>query len=223
MLAFSTGILGAFHCLGMCGGLTGGFFAGYGWQQSVKPYLIYHGSRISVYTILGIIGAMLGQVIVQTGILAKAQGLLMMLAGVIIVVIGLIMLRHQIRKQNLQNCTSSCAAHPVSFLNKRTTTGKLSPWIGGLFNGLVPCSLVFSVAIKAAATANPMNAGLIMLSFGAGTLPTMMAVSAFGSGVSCKLKGQLGYLTAFAVIASGVWTLLEGWSFYEVFRTLANW
>ena len=222
-LAFATGVFGAFHCLGMCSGLAGGFFAGYGWQRSLAPFIAYHSSRILVYSLLGIIGALLGRVIVQSGIIGKGQGLLMILSGSIIVMIGLFMLRRAAKTTQNAEPTSCEQQQPITFFDKATTPGRLAPFIGGSLNGLVPCSLVFSVAIKAAATADPMRAGMLMLSFGAGTLPTMATVSAIGGLLSCKLKGLFAILTAVLVIALGLWTLYEGWVFYDIMRGLANW
>lgn len=221
-LAFATGVFGAFHCLGMCSGLAGGFFAGYGWQRSLSPILAYHGSRIIIYSLLGITGALLGRVIVQSGLVGKGQGLLMILSGLLIVIIGFFMLRRSVISNKKPKSLSCEPQQPLKFFDNATTPGRLAPYIGGSLNGLIPCSLVFSVAIKAAATADPMRAGFLMLSFGAGTLPTMATVSAAGALLSCKLKGIFATLTAVSVIALGLWTLYEGWIFYDIMRGLAN-
>ena len=221
-LAFATGVFGAFHCLGMCSGLAGGFFAGYGWQRSLSPFVVYHGSRILIYSLLGIAGALLGRVIVQSGLVGKGQGLLMILSGLLIVIIGFYMLRRSVISNKKPESLSCGHQQPLKFFDNATTPGRLAPFISGSLNGLVPCSLVFSVAIKAAATADPTRAGFLMLSFGAGTLPTMATVSAAGALLSCKLKGVFAILTAVSVIALGLWTLYEGWIFYDIMRGLAN-
>ncbi|RUM94190.1 MAG: sulfite exporter TauE/SafE family protein [Thiothrix sp.] len=221
-LAFATGVFGAFHCLGMCSGLAGGFFVGYGWQRNIFPFIAYHGSRIFVYSLLGITGALLGRVIVQTGIVGKGQGILMILSGVLIVLIGLYLLRRALlSRQNkpLTNCTDQ---QPLQFFDKSTIPGRVTPYLGGILNGLVPCSLVFSVAIKAAGTADPMRAGLLMLSFGAGTLPTMATVSAMGALLSSQTQTIFRTFAAVSVIALGLWTLYEGWIFYDIMQGLSN-
>ena len=41
-LAFITGLMGASHCLGMCGGLAAGYFAGHGWRHKLLPQFGYH-------------------------------------------------------------------------------------------------------------------------------------------------------------------------------------
>ena len=75
--AFMTGILGSGHCLGMCGSLVCGYFirartAGNG-RLNIAPYLAYHGARISVYGVVGLIAAALGAVLVSTGQIGLAQ------------------------------------------------------------------------------------------------------------------------------------------------------
>ena len=88
-LAFATGLFGALHCLGMCSGIAGGLFVRYRFGSRVLPVLQFHAARILVYSLLGVAGAAIGRVLVQTGIVGKTQGVLMMAAGVVIVAIGL--------------------------------------------------------------------------------------------------------------------------------------
>jgi sulfite exporter TauE/SafE len=221
-LAFATGVFGAFHCLGMCSGLAGGFFAGYGWQRNISPFIAYHGSRIIVYSLLGITGALLGKVIVQTGIMGKGQGILMIVSGLLIVLIGIYLFRRAIVSRQGIKTANVVDQQPIRFFDKATKPGRVSPYIGGIMNGLVPCSLVFSVAIKAAGTADPVRAGLLMLSFGIGTLPTMATVSAMGALISNRMKGIFALFAAVSVIGLGLWTVYEGWIFYDIMRGLAN-
>ncbi|QYZ66781.1 MAG: hypothetical protein OI74_10225 [Gammaproteobacteria bacterium (ex Lamellibrachia satsuma)] len=216
-LAFATGIFGAFHCVGMCGGINGGFFIRYGNFPNLLPVLAFHGARIGVYTLLGVSGALLGQVVVQAGIVGKAQGVLMILAGVLVVILGLNLL-DLIGKKRIQQSRKVWFSGD-DFINQKQSL----PLVVGLFNGFVPCSLVFSVAIKAAASADPLNAGLLMLAFGAGTLPAMAAVSLLGSFIGLKARGSLAKLAGVSVILLGLWTVYEGVTFYNIMRGLANW
>jgi sulfite exporter TauE/SafE len=82
---------------------------------------------------------------------------------------------------------------------------------------------VFSVAVKAVATADPIRAGALMAAFGLGTLPTMAAVSTLGGVVGTRARGLAARLAGFSVIALGLWTLYEGLVFYDIMRGLSNW
>ena len=220
-MAFATGIFGAFHCLGMCSGINGGFFVGYASFPRITPVLSFHAMRIAVYTVLGVAGALLGQVLVQAGIIGKLQGILMILAGRLVTLLGLILtgvfrFRNPLRPRSM---TVDLKAPSVP----DNGPSRLSPLIAGLFNGFVPCSLVFSVAVKAASTADPLRAGSLMLAFGAGTLPAMAGVSMMGSYIGTRVRGLMARLAGLMVILLGLWTIYEGMVFYDIMRGLANW
>ncbi len=55
----------------------------------------------------------------------------------------------------------------------------------GLVWGWLPCGLVYSVLAMAAITASPISGALTMLSFGAGTLPMLLAMA---EPQSCSIK-----------------------------------
>ncbi|MCU7852115.1 MAG: sulfite exporter TauE/SafE family protein [Candidatus Thiodiazotropha sp. (ex Monitilora ramsayi)] len=210
------GILGSFHCIGMCGGINGGYFIYAARGTRLQSVLAFHGMRLAVYTLLGVSGAFVGQVIVQSGLIGKVQGLLMMLAGVLIVTLGLNLV-------GILKWKKAEIMPTVSVLSLSRQSIRPSVLIAGLLNGLVPCSLVFSVAVKAAATADPINAGLLMVSFGVGTLPSMMAVTLIGTSIGSYLQGGLTKVAGPLVVVLGLWTLYEGMIFYDVMRGLANW
>lgn len=218
-LAFMTGLLGTGHCLGMCGGLAGGFAVHQSHWRKPLPLLGYHGSRIAVYVLLGTLGAVLGRTLVQTGTLGKFQGQLIILAGLVIIALG-IGVAGLWSKLAPRRCSPSTATQP---LHRMTLwRQQLAPMIAGAVNGLVPCSLVFSVAIRATATADPVQAGLLMLCFGLGTLPAMGAVTALSGYIGCRAHGMAQRLAGVAVIALGAWTVYEGVIFYQVMSGLAN-
>jgi sulfite exporter TauE/SafE len=89
-------------------------------------------------------------------------------------------------------------------------------------NGLVPCSLVFSVAIKASALASPLEAGALMLVFGLGTVPAMLGVSLLGGAIGDAARGLRLRLAGLVVVALGAWTMYQGLVFYDVMRGLAD-
>lgn len=230
LLAFATGVFGAFHCLGMCSGIAGGFFVLHGGQRRLLSQLYYHGTRILVYTGLGVAGALVGRVLVQTGLLGKGQGILMMTAGLLISLIGLALLGvlpirgpQRINPQVVDPSGDQLAGQPVPFYREYVAGRTWPPALAGLFNGLVPCSLVFSVAVKAAAVADPLRAGLLMAAFGLGTLPTMVALSLLGALVGSRVRGVAERLAGISVLALGLWTLYEGFVFFDIMRGLGNW
>ncbi|MGB7551826.1 MAG: sulfite exporter TauE/SafE family protein [Chromatiaceae bacterium] len=217
-MAFATGLFGALHCLGMCGGLAGGFFVQRQVQPRLAPQFIYHASRLFIYALLGMAGAWAGRSLAQTGLTGKAQGILMMGAGLLILVLGLRMILARPRRPALA---------PTGGLEVRLEpmTRPPRPWsplLFGTLNGLIPCSLVFSIALKATATGDPGRAGLLMLAFGLGTLPMMAAVTGFGAFVGARARDFSARIAGGLVAILGFWTLYEGYSFFDIMRGLAN-
>jgi sulfite exporter TauE/SafE len=220
-IAFMAGIMGAWHCFGMCGGYAAGYFAGHGWSGSITPHLLYHGVRIASYTLMGVVGALLGQVLVQTGLFGKGQGILFIIAGILIVIIGISLTGSLSRRTTGQQQQGDMAPPRVRFDD--WPRGRIyMPLAAGLVNGLVPCTLVFSIAIKAVATGDPLRSGLLMLCFGIGTLPAMLLATAAGALVGEKARGLFARLTGITVILFGAWTFYEGIVFYDIMRGLAN-
>jgi sulfite exporter TauE/SafE len=220
-LAFTTGLLGALHCLGMCSGIAGGFFLHHRGVPKLRAVLLFHGTRVLVYILLGVAGAAVGRVLVQTGLIGKGQGILMMAAGALIVLLGLDLLGLIPRGRATAKPAAQTAGVEVQ-LSARAPR----PWmpaLAGALNGLVPCSLVFSVAVKAATTADPLRAGLLMAAFGLGTLPTMALVSLTGATIGDRASTIFTRLAGVLVVFLGLWTLYEGYFFFDIMRGLANW
>ncbi len=211
-LAFMAGVLGSGHCLGMCGALVSGYFMKSGASRSVYPYFVYQMARISVYTLVGFAAAALGVVLVSSGVFGKVQSLLQMFIGAVVIVLALGIL-------GWIPFQGSVRLLPMNVLRRgyadaRTKGPLLGAMIAGLLNGLMPCPLTFAMAVKATSATTIMEGGLLMLTFGAGTLPTMLFVSvAFGK-MSAHFRGLMLKSAALIMIAMGCNTIYMGLSFY---------
>jgi len=214
-MAFVTGLLGGLHCLGMCGGLAGGFFLQCQAQPRLALQIQYHASRILTYTLLGMAGAWAGRSLAQTGLTGKVQGILMIGAGLLILILGLRML---LARQASRIPTQGLEVH----LETRRRTPRPWPLLLGTLNGLVPCGLIFSIALKAAATSDPGRAGLIMLAFGLGTLPMMVTVTGLGAFIGARVRELAAQIAGGLVASLGLWTSYEGYLFFDIMRGLAN-
>ena len=218
--AFMTGILGSGHCLGMCGGLVSSFFMRLG-AKAYTPYLAYHAARITVYALIGLTAATLGAVLVQTGIFGKAQGILQILAGLIVILLGLDML-------GLSPVRNTLRFAPIDWLRRQfaeaTRRGPVAgASIGGALNGLMPCAMTMAMAVQATTAPSPAEGGLLLLAFGAGTLPSMLAASFLFGRLGARTRGWLLRGAALFVIALGISTLWQGLAYYSVMHKLANW
>ncbi|EXI67670.1 MAG: hypothetical protein AW08_01933 [Candidatus Accumulibacter adjunctus] len=218
-LAFMTGILGSGHCLGMCGGLVSGFFMKLG-ARSFAPYLAYHLTRVGVYALIGLLAAALGAVLVQTGAFGRLQGLLQIVAGGIVILLGLDLL-------GVSPWRNTLAFAPVDWLRRQflsaSARGVLpGAMIGGAINGLMPCSMTMAMAIKATTAPSVVEGGLLLLAFGAGTLPSMLSASFLFGRLGVRTRGWLLRGAALFVIVLGLTTVWQGIRYYLVMQRLAG-
>ena len=216
-LAFMTGLLGSGHCLGMCGGLVSAFFAKVS-HGGTPAYLAYHAARLAIYTLIGFIAAALGAVIVASGGVGLAQGVLQIVDGRVVIRLGVDLL-------GVSPIRNTVGFAPLAWLRRQfvaaTQKGPvLGAAIGGAINGLMPCSMTMAMAVQATTAPSVPEGMLLMLAFGAGTLPSMMSASVLFGKLGPRLRGWLLRGAALFVIALGVSTLWQGVRFYLVMYRL---
>src|SRR5574340_125008 len=221
-LAFMTGILGSGHCVGMCGSLVSAFFMRLGNDnRSPLPYLAYHGARIGVYFLIGTTAALIGAALVQTGIVGKTQGILQIIAGLVVILLGLDILGMLPRRVTFHFLPMGALQAMFRHAGKHGTLAGAA--LGGAVNGFMPCSMTLAMAVQATTAATPLQGGILLLAFGAGTLPSMLFVSALFGRLGVKARGYLLKGAALFVIALGASTVYQGIAYYRVIRTLGNW
>jgi len=217
--AFMVGLLGSGHCLGMCGGLVSAFFMKLK-ARGPWPYLVYHLARIAIYALVGLLAALLGAVFVSTGRIGLAQGVLQIVAGALVVLLGFDLL-------GLSPIRNAYGFAPLAWLRKHfvgaTQKGPLiGALIGGAINGLMPCSMTMAMAVQATTAPSPPEGMLLMLAFGAGTLPAMLPASLLFGKLGPRLRGWLLKGAALFVIALGISTFWQGLRFFLVMWKLVG-
>lgn len=209
-LAFMTGFLGSGHCMGMCGALVSGFFMQTE-KKSVWPYFSYHLARISVYTLVGIAAATLGVALVATGLVGHIQGFLQVSIGFIVIMLALGILGITPWQFSMQLLPTKLIHRIFFSAAKRGSAGGAA--LGGMLNGFMPCPLTFAVAVNATSASSPLEGGLMMLTLGAGTLPTTLFMTfAFGK-LGAKFRGIMLKTAAVIMIVMGCNTMYKGISF----------
>lgn len=205
-LALLAGLAGAGHCWTMCGGLAGGLFLGVDGKRLLPRHLAYHAGRVLAYTLLGALAAGLGQAIVLTGGVGRAQALLYIVAGIGVILAGGLALRRD------AGCASATCAPPPPWWRRDTPGFALA----GFLNGLMPCALVFSLSLKAATAPSIATGAAWLFAFGLGTVPAM----ALAAGLAHWLGGQaLAWLRRAAgllVIVLGLQAVWAGAKFFHV-------
>ena len=201
--ALLLGLSGAGHCLGMCGGIAAAL--NLGGPRSPAVTLAYHAGRISSYTLLG---ALLGLLAASVDISAWTIGL-RYLAGILLIGMGLY-IANWWRGMVLLERAGAKLWQPVQRFSSRLLPLRRWPqaFALGLCWGLMPCGLIYSSLAWAATAQNATTSALMMLCFGIGTLPAMLATS-LGAGTLQAFLRQRGLkqFIAIMLILSGFWTL----------------
>jgi sulfite exporter TauE/SafE len=171
------GLVGSFHCLGMCGPIAISLPVGQGsgWQY-VTGRLLYNGGRIITYAGLGLIAGAFGQSLQLVGV----QQVVSVVAGALILV--LVVMPHLISRplgqvRFLQQLLLWVRQKFAFFYQKKTLISLL---VVGLLNGLLPCGFVYIALAGAIAMKTLPLAMSYMALFGLGTLPMMLLVSLSG-------------------------------------------
>jgi sulfite exporter TauE/SafE len=201
--AFLLGLSGAGHCLGMCGGIAAAL--GLGGARSPAITLAYHTGRVASYTLLG---AMLGLVAgsVDIGVWTIA---LRYMAGLLLIGMGLYIADWWRGMARLER-VGARFWQPVQRLSARWLP--LRGWPQGLALGLcwglMPCGLIYSSLAWAATAQDAATSAAMMLLFGLGTLPAMLATSLGAQRLRDVLRRrELKMAIALLLIGAGTWTL----------------
>ena len=188
IVAFMIGIVGSFHCVGMCGPLALALpLKNDSTFSRLSGALIYNLGRIVTYALFGVLFGTIGESFSLFGF----QQWLSIIAGMLILFFILVP-----KKFGVQ---SSSTFFINRFFNKvRTNLGELffkknqsTLFAIGLLNGLLPCGLVYIAVAGAIATGDMGKSIVFMASFGLGTLPIMWAASFFGNYISIPVRQRI--------------------------------
>jgi len=205
--AFILGLLGSFHCIGMCGPIA---FAlpvdRTNKSRMVFQTLLYHLGRLSSYAIIGLVFGILGKGLYLAGF----QQRLSILMGVIMIVIVLIPVQ-LFNKYNFSKPLYKFIGYVKSklgfYLKRRTNSTFLSI---GFFNGFLPCGLVYMALIGAIATSDAVNGILYMFIFGLGTVPMMSAAVLAGNFLKVSVRNKIQKVIPVFVVIIGLLFILRG-------------
>jgi sulfite exporter TauE/SafE len=207
LAAFTIGLLGSFHCIGMCGPIALALpLAKENFFKRISGGIIYNLGRIVTYSILGIVFGLLGKGFVIAGYqqtLSVALGILVLLTILLpkasehIPSLTKIMLPFVTKVKSLL----------AGLFSKTSYTSLFSI---GLLNALLPCGLVYVGIAGAIATGSALNGGLFMAMFGFGTLPAMLTVSFAAKYISLGFRNKVRKVVPVFVATMAILLILRG-------------
>jgi hypothetical protein len=203
--AFTLGLFGSFHCVGMCGPIAMSIP-----RKSSRLFplslnaVIYNSGRILTYSIFGLLFGLLGTRITISGF----QGWLSILLGASLI-IGVIYTRF---------------FKKGSFLSSNTFTQKITALYGklirrqsypalfgmGFLNGLLPCAFVYAGLAAAVLTQTPYHSMAYMALFGLGTFPAMYLMYLAPSILSLDLRNSIRKLVPYMAFGLGLFLIARG-------------
>jgi len=155
------GLLGSFHCMGMCGPIAVSLpLKENSWETRIISSLLYNFGRIITYFLLGLVFGLLGLGISIWGIqqwVSIGVGALMILSVAFPVVFhngGI--------TRGMDSLFTGFKKLFGRFFGFRTYT---SIWMIGLMNGFLPCGLVYIALAGALISTSPVNGALIYAGF----------------------------------------------------------
>jgi len=203
------GLLGGFgHCVGMCSPFV--LFvsrryvpAGGGRAAVVAAQLWYTTGRIVTYAALGAAAGALGGVVELAGGLVGFQRAASVVAGSVLVVWALVALSDLVPRRG----TGGTLFTRVAGVLKGRVPGH--PFATGLFLGLLPCGLLYSALIAAAARGGPTEGAAALALFGLGTAPALLGVSVADE-LLARNRALVNRLSQAFLLAMGIWFLSNG-------------
>jgi sulfite exporter TauE/SafE len=188
LAAFLIGLSGGAHCFGMCGGIVGALTLGLPAPTGRPllgrwPFLLaYNLGRLISYVAAGMLAGGVGAWAAHLLAVHRAQLTLQLLAGLFMILLGLYLAGWWTGLARLEQAGGRLwrRIEPLGrrLLPVRTPGRALGI---GLVWGWLPCGLVYSVLVWAMGAGGALNGGLLMLCFGLGTLPALLAMGAFAA------------------------------------------
>ena len=209
---FLVGLLGGGHCIGMCGGLVSAMTVTLPRDRPKLRFIAaYNAGRIASYCLAGAIAGGLGSASVFLEFAFPVQKVLYGLASVMLILLGLYLagIWHGVTYIERLGAGVWRKLQPLTkkFLPVQTLP---QAFLEGVLWGWLPCGMVYSVLIAAFASANAAGGMLLMLVFGLGTLPTLLAMGMMAVQLKRWMQHQLvRRLSGCMVIAFGVAGLLR--------------
>jgi sulfite exporter TauE/SafE len=219
--AWLVGTLGGLHCVAMCGGLLGAIGARDAARAQpllsartlVARQATYHAGRIVTYSLLGALFGALGAATLGIVDLLPLQRAIYILANVFLLLLGTSLALRTPGVPMFQRFGARAfapvlrAMQPV--LRRSDASGRVAM---GLVWGLMPCALIYSVLPLSLLAGGAWQGALVMLAFGLGTLPNLLATGVLigraGRWMSGSAMRHAGAAIMIAFGMLGIWRVI---------------
>ncbi|WP_055442385.1 sulfite exporter TauE/SafE family protein [Lacinutrix himadriensis] len=201
------GLLGSFHCVGMCGPIA--FMLPVDRTNSTKKVIqifTYHFGRLLAYSLIGLFFGLVGKSLYIFGIQQQLSIFLGILMIVVVVIPSRIFNKYNFSKP-IYKIISKVKSSLGKALKKKTADTFLTI---GFLNGFLPCGLVYMAVFASLAMQSAWQGSLYMALFGLGTIPLMTSAIYLGKFLNTKMKQRIQKGIPIFVVIIGLLFILRG-------------
>lgn len=206
--ALILGLLGGGHCLGMCGGLMSALTLAIPAEQRARRLrllLAYNLGRVLSYAAAGLLLGLAGWAVAGS----PAANAMRVIAALLLIAMGLYLAGWWSGLTRIEALGRGLWRHiqpltrrfmPVTSVPRALVLGSLWGWL--------PCGLVYSTLLWASSQGNALDSALLMLAFGIGTWPVLLATGLAAERITALLRRR-GIRVAGGVLVMlfGIWTM----------------
>lgn len=201
------GLLGSFHCVGMCGPIA--FLLPVDRNNNLKKIgqiFLYHFGRILAYSIIGLVFGLVGKSLNLFGF----QQQLSILIGVLMIAVIFIPVK-TFNKYNFSKPIYKAVSKVKSALGKELKKKTPDTFLTiGFLNGFLPCGLVYMAVFGAIASGNALQGSLYMAVFGIGTIPLMTSAIYLGNFLNGQVRQRIRRAIPVLVVVIGCLFIVRG-------------
>jgi sulfite exporter TauE/SafE len=230
-VAFITGLLGGVHCIGMCGGIVAALslganpsgavsFAGSPANQHHKIskrhsklaiLFGYNLGRIAGYVVAGVFVAGLSAALVDLTGVDTVKQVLAVVASLFMIALGLYLAGLWQGLAKIEVLGSGIWKRIQPFTKRFMPVQTIQQAIPlGFLWGWLPCGLVYTALTWTLSASSALEGGLIMLAFGLGTLPNLLAMGILAERLSRFVSNpNVRLASGLLVVLLGVLTLIR--------------
>ena len=209
--AFTLGLAGSWHCVGMCGPIAM-VVPGAKGKNRIYAILLYHSGKILSYALIGslfgLFGLFLGSLKIQS-VVTISVGILMVLIAFLPVILnrleqkGFVLFSSYFRfKQKLSRLLDKDKVEFAFYI--------------GLLNGFIPCGMVYMAALAALTQASVTDSILFMVLFGLGTAPFISLLIFFANYLRSKIQKRAVMLRTAVLFLVGLFMVWKGFNSYSL-------
>ncbi|EEF80702.1 sulfite exporter TauE/SafE family protein [Methylophaga thiooxydans] len=222
--AFLLGLFSTVHCIAMCGSVIGALTLSLPVevresQRRMLPFVFnYNVGRILSYGVAGLIVGLLSTPLTQL----NAHWVLRIVSVMVMIGMGLYLAGWFPKFARAERLGAPVWRLLQPIGQKLLPVKSYSQaFFLGMVWGWLPCGLVYAALAVAATAGDPVKGGLVMLAFGAGTLPAVMGAGLFTGMLAAlarskQLRQIAGVLIIVMAIATLFWPLEAAHEHHQV-------